>query len=52
MAASGLGFSAAQLAGLASNAVRASFLDEASKEALIGEIDSVLAARALARAAR
>jgi len=46
VAASRLGFSAAQLAGLASNAVRASFLDGASKEALIGEIDSVLAAQA------
>jgi aminodeoxyfutalosine deaminase len=50
VAASGLGFSAAQLAQLAGNAVRASFLDDASKEALTGEIDSVLAAQALARA--
>jgi len=46
VAAARLGFSAAQLAGLASNAVRASFLDGASKEALIGEIDSVLTAQA------
>src|SRR5215469_18730354 len=41
VAASRLGFSAAQLAGLASNAVRASFLDGASKEALIGEIEAL-----------
>jgi aminodeoxyfutalosine deaminase len=38
-----LGFSAADLAWLAVNAVRASFLDDASKEALAGEIAAVLA---------
>jgi aminodeoxyfutalosine deaminase len=41
VAASELGLSAAQLAGLASNAVRASFLDDASKESLIGEIEAL-----------
>jgi len=45
-AATELGFSAASLAALASNAVRASFLDDASKEALTAEIDGVLADRA------
>jgi aminodeoxyfutalosine deaminase len=39
-----LGLSAAELAGLAANAVRASFLDDASKDALLGEIATVLAA--------
>ena len=39
-----LGLSAADLAGLAANGVRASFLDDASKEALLGEIEAVLAA--------
>jgi aminodeoxyfutalosine deaminase len=43
VAASDLGFSAAELAGLAANAVRASFLDEASKEALTAEIAAVSA---------
>ncbi len=38
VAAAELGFSAAELAGLAGNAVRASFLGEAAKEALLGEI--------------
>ena len=39
-----LGLSAAGLAGLAANGVRASFLDDASKESLLGEIATVLAA--------
>jgi aminodeoxyfutalosine deaminase len=39
-----LGLSAAELAGLAANGVRASFLDDASKDALLGEIATVLAA--------
>jgi aminodeoxyfutalosine deaminase len=39
-----LGLSAAELAGLADNAVRASFLDDPAKEALRGEIAAVLAA--------
>lgn len=39
-----LGLSAAGLAGLAANGVRASFLDDASKDALLGEIETVLAA--------
>jgi aminodeoxyfutalosine deaminase len=43
VAASGFGLSAADLAGLAANAVRASFLDDASKDALAGEIATVLA---------
>jgi adenosine deaminase len=43
VAASEFGLSAAQLAGLAANAVRASFLDDASKDALTGEIAAVLA---------
>jgi aminodeoxyfutalosine deaminase len=43
VAASVLGLSAAELAGLADNAVRASFLDGAAKEALTGEIAGVLA---------
>ena len=41
VAASELGLSAAQLTGLPSNAVRASFLDDASKEALISEIEAL-----------
>jgi aminodeoxyfutalosine deaminase len=45
VAASELGLPAAELAALASNAVRASFLDDASKEALTGEIAAVLAER-------
>ncbi len=45
LVAAELGFSAPELAGLAVNAVRASFLDDASKDALIGEIGAVLAAR-------
>jgi aminodeoxyfutalosine deaminase len=36
-----LGFSPAELAGLAANGVRASFLDEPSKEALLAEIAAV-----------
>jgi len=44
VAASELGLTAAELAGLAANAVRASFLDEASAGALLGEIAAVLAA--------
>lgn len=43
VAANVLGLSAADLAGLASNAVRASFLDEAAKESLTAEIAAVLA---------
>jgi aminodeoxyfutalosine deaminase len=43
-AASELGFTMAQLAALAGNAVRASFLEEAAKEALTAEIASVAAA--------
>lgn len=45
VAASELGLTAAQLAMLAGNAVRASFLDDASKEDLRTEIATVLAAR-------
>ncbi|HEV2258808.1 MAG TPA: adenosine deaminase [Streptosporangiaceae bacterium] len=45
-AASVLGLSRDQLAGLARNSVRASFLDAAAKQALIGEIDEVAADRA------
>jgi aminodeoxyfutalosine deaminase len=44
VAAHGLGLSAAQLAELASNAVRASFLETPAKDALLTEIASVLAA--------
>jgi aminodeoxyfutalosine deaminase len=40
-AASVLGLSRAQLAGLAANGVRASFLDAAAKQALLAEIDAV-----------
>jgi aminodeoxyfutalosine deaminase len=36
-----LGFSPAELAGLAANGVRASFLDEPAKEALLAEIAAV-----------
>jgi aminodeoxyfutalosine deaminase len=36
-----LGFSPAELAGLAANGVRASFLDPAAKEALLAEIAAV-----------
>jgi aminodeoxyfutalosine deaminase len=36
-----LGFSPAELAGLAANGVRASFLDGAAKEALLAEIAAV-----------
>ena len=43
VAASDLGFSAAELAGLAANAVLASFLDGKSKEALTAEIATVSA---------
>jgi aminodeoxyfutalosine deaminase len=39
-----LGLGAAGVAGLAANGVRASFLDDASKDALLGEIATVLAA--------
>jgi len=38
-----LGLSRAQLAGLAANGVRASFLDAAAKQALLAEIDAVAA---------
>lgn len=44
VAAAELGMSAAELAGLAANAVRASFLDAASADALLAEIAGVLAA--------
>jgi aminodeoxyfutalosine deaminase len=44
LAAAELGLGAAALAGLAANGVRASFLDDAAKGALLGEIESVLAA--------
>jgi aminodeoxyfutalosine deaminase len=44
VAASELGLTPAELAGLAANAVRASFLDEASKDALLGEIAAAGAA--------
>ena len=43
-AASAFGLSRGQLAELAKNGVRASFLNAAAKQALIAEIDSVLAA--------
>jgi aminodeoxyfutalosine deaminase len=43
VAATVLGLSAAELAGLADNAVRASFLDDGTKESLSGEIGQVLA---------
>ena len=42
-AASVLGLSRAQLAGLAANGVRASFLDAGAKQALLAEIDAVAA---------
>ena len=42
-AASVLGLSRAQLAGLAANGVRSSFLDAAAKQALLGEIDAAAA---------
>jgi aminodeoxyfutalosine deaminase len=42
-AASVLGLSRAQLAGLAANGVRASFLDAAAKQGLLAEIDAVAA---------
>ena len=48
-AASVLGLSRAQLAGLAANGVRASFLDAAAKQALLAEIDAVAAGTAGAR---
>ena len=41
-----LGLSRDQLADLARNSVRASFLDAAAKQALIDEIDQVAAGRA------
>jgi aminodeoxyfutalosine deaminase len=44
--ASVLGLSRAQLAGLAANGVRASFLDAAAKQALLAEIDAVAAGAA------
>ena len=44
VAATELGLTAAELAGLAANAIRASFLDEASKGALLGEIAAAGAA--------
>ncbi len=40
-AASAFGLDRAQLAALAANGVRASFLDSAAKQALLQEIDSV-----------
>jgi aminodeoxyfutalosine deaminase len=40
-AASELGLTRAQLAGLAANGVRASFLDAGAKQALLAEIDAV-----------
>ena len=40
-----LGLSAAGLAGLAANGVRASFLDDASKHALLTEINEVASGR-------
>src|SRR2546423_85352 len=47
-AASGLGLSRAQLAGLAANGVRASFLDAGTKQALLAEIHEVGAGGAAA----
>jgi adenosine deaminase len=44
LAAARLGLGAAELAGLAANGVRASFLDDAAAGALLGEIATVLAA--------
>ncbi len=41
MAGRDLGFFPAELAGLAANGVRASFLDPAAKEALLAEIAAV-----------
>jgi adenosine deaminase len=49
-AASVLGLTREQLAGLAANAVRASFLDDAAKQALIAEIESVARGRQPAQA--
>ena len=43
LAAAGLGLTATGLAGLAANAVRASFLDDAAADALLAEIAGVLA---------
>ena len=40
-AASVLGLSRSELAGLAANGVRASFLDSGGKQALLSEIDAV-----------
>ena len=48
-AASALGLGRAQLAALAANGVRASFLDSAAKRALLQEIDSVRSQRRGAR---
>jgi aminodeoxyfutalosine deaminase len=48
-AASVLGLSRTQLAGLAANGVRASFLDAAARQALLAEIDAVAAGAAGAR---
>jgi aminodeoxyfutalosine deaminase len=45
VAARDLGLSAGQLAGLAANAVRASFLETPAKDALLAEIDALLSAR-------
>ena len=47
-AASVLGLSRAQLAELAANGVRASFLDSGAKQALLAEIDAVAAGAELA----
>jgi aminodeoxyfutalosine deaminase len=51
VAATVLGLSAAELAGLAANAVRASFLEDSAKEALAGEIAAVAAVAASEAAA-
>jgi aminodeoxyfutalosine deaminase len=51
VAATVLGLSAAGLAGLADRAVRASFLDQAAKDALSGEIAEVLAGHGAAQGA-
>jgi aminodeoxyfutalosine deaminase len=42
-AASALGLTRAQLAGLAANGVQASFLDQKAKQVLLAEIDAVAA---------
>ncbi|GGK84465.1 adenosine deaminase [Sphaerisporangium melleum] len=47
LAARAFGLGTAELAGLAGNAVRASFLDEPAKRAILAEIDQVCAAHAV-----